>query len=220
LLGSEDVVKGSSVHGIGCFVVEDVSCANEIVQSFVPVSSEPSLSSQVFGISTEHIANQVGLNFPKQPGLIADNCCLNSGNLTNYSRQWERTIFVITCSDIESSESVVGRRENSPVRCKVEESDLKCLGNGCWGLWLSEWSVGIISAVNKGKNKWLNWSRLVPEGAVFIEDFPTCGKGEVLSVDDVPECLRIIITKFTHTKAIAHPQAIDVGLISIVAHAS
>lgn len=82
---------------------------------------------------------------------------------------------------------------------------------------MSEWSVGIISAVNKGKNKWLNWSRLVPEGAVFIENFPACGKGEVLSVEDVPECPRIIITKFTHTKAIAHPQAIDIWFISIVA---
>ncbi len=74
---------------------------------------------------------------------------------------------------------------------------------------MSEWAIGFIGTVNKGESKWPNWSRLVPDGAVLIEDFPTCGKSEILSVGDVSEVIRIIIAKFTHTKAVAKPQTID-----------
>ena len=52
---------------------------------------------------------------------------------------------------------------------------------------LREWTIEVIGTVNKVEDKWLNWSRLVPKGAIFIEDFPTCGKCEVASIEDVLE---------------------------------
>ena len=131
----------------------------------------------------------VCLNFPKQEGLVVDNGRLNSGNLTNKSINLGSIIrHILEARDgIHSGECVVGRSENGPVLCQVEESSLERIGHGGWWLRLGEWTIEVISTVDKVENKWLNWSRLVPDCAIFIEDFPTCSKCEVASVEDVLE---------------------------------